>query len=99
MRATGTACTLQGLMIRELVSTWRCNYRKCRNTVKADWELYEEAYNHMIAENVIPDDLRHFEEVYEDSAFIEDPIGILAAYGQKRAGEVRGLLRGAQRQK
>ena len=86
-----------GLMIRELVSTWRCNYRKCRNTVKADWELYEEAYNHMIAENVIPDDLRHFAEVYEDSAFIEDPIGMLRSMdrsGQERFVDFSAALNG-----
>ena len=66
-----------GQDIRELVSTWRCNYRKCRNAVKSEWELYEEAYNHVIAENVIPDDLRHFAEILDDSAFVEDPIDIL----------------------
>ena len=63
-----------GQDIRDLISTWRCNFRKCRNTVKADWDLYEEAYNHVIAENVIPDDLRRFAEIFEDSSFVEDPM-------------------------
>ena len=79
-----------GQDIRELVSTWRCNYRKCRNTVKSEWDLYEEAYNHVIAENVIPDDLRHFAEILEDSAFVEDPIDILR--GMDRSEQERFVV-------
>ena len=79
-----------GQDIRDLISTWRCNFRKCRNTVKADWDLYEEAYNHVIAENVIPDDLRRFAEIFEDSSFVEDPIDILR--GMDRSEQERFVV-------
>ena len=63
--------------IWDLVATWRYNYRKCRNLVKADWAQFEEAYNHVIVENVIPEDLQHFADIYENSSFVEDPIAVL----------------------
>ena len=63
--------------IWELVSVWRYNYKKCRNTVKADWQAYEEAYGHVIADNVVPEDLSRFSEILEDSEFVEDPIRFL----------------------
>ena len=63
--------------IRDLVSTWRYNYKKCRNTVKADWAVFEEAYGHVIADNVVPEDLQAFADILENSDFVEDPISIL----------------------
>ena len=63
--------------IRDLLSIWRYNYKKCRNTVKADWAVFEEAYGHVIADNVVPEDLQSFADIFENSDFIEDPISIL----------------------
>ena len=63
--------------IRDLVSIWRYNYKKCRNTVKADWGVFEEAYGHVIADNVVPEDLKTFADILENSDFVEDPISIL----------------------
>lgn len=63
--------------IWDLVSIWRYNYRKCRNTVKADWQYFEEAYGHVIADNIVPEDLRHFADVLENNDFVEDPISAL----------------------
>ena len=83
--------------IWSLVSTWRYNYKKCRNLVKADWALFEEAYSHVIAENVIPDDLKPFADIFEDNEFIEDPIGILRGMDrneQERFVDFCGALNG-----
>ena len=66
-----------GQEIRDLLSIWRYNYKKCRNTVKADWAVFEEAYGHVIADNVVPEDLQSFADIFENSDFIEDPISIL----------------------
>ena len=74
-----------GQDIWDLVSIWRYNYRKCRNTVKADWEAFEEAYGHVIAENIVPEDLGHFAEILEDPDFVEDPI--LALHGMERSDQ------------
>ena len=63
--------------VRDLVSIWRYNYKKCRNTVKTDWAVFEEAYGHVIADNVVPEDLQSFAEILENNEFVEDPIGIL----------------------
>ena len=63
--------------IWDLVSIWRYNYKKCRNTIKADWSAFEVAYGHVIAENVIPDDLQHFADILEDSRFVDEPISCL----------------------
>ena len=63
--------------IWDLVSIWRYNYKKCRNIVKADWAAYEEAYGHVIADNVVPEDLQHFADILENSEFVEDPIKFL----------------------
>ena len=63
--------------IRDLVSIWRYNYKKCRNAVKSDWTVFEEAYGHVIADNVVPEDLQAFADIFENSDFIEDPISIL----------------------
>ncbi|MBQ8330751.1 MAG: hypothetical protein IJX83_14275 [Lachnospiraceae bacterium] len=63
--------------IRDLLSVWRYNYKKCRNTVKADWAVFEEAYGHVIADNVVLEDLQSFADIFENSDFIEDPISIL----------------------
>ena len=72
-----------GQDIKDLVFAWRSNYKKCRNTVKADWSLYEEAYNHVIAENIIPDDLQHFAGILEDGAFVDDPMDVLRGMDRK----------------
>ena len=64
--------------IWDLVSVWRYNLKKCRERVKTGWAAYEESYGHMIAENVIPDDLKKFEDIFEDSGFIDDPISVIA---------------------
>ena len=63
--------------IWDLVSIWRYNYKKCRNIVKADWAAFEEAYGHVIADNVVPEDLQHFAVILENSDFVEDPISFL----------------------
>ena len=73
--------------IWDLVSIWRYNYKKCRNTIKADWALYEEAYGHVIAQNVIPDDLRPFADILEEAGFVEDPISALS--DMDRSGQER----------
>ena len=64
--------------IWDLVSMWRYNYRKCRESVKSNWPVFEKAYGHVIAENVIPDELQPFADIFENSEFVEDPISILA---------------------
>lgn len=83
--------------IWDLVSMWRYNYKKCRESVKNDWPLYEKAYGHVIAENVIPDELQHFADIFEDSGFVEDPISILAQMErteQEKFIDICGALNG-----
>ena len=63
--------------IWDLVSIWRYNYKKCRNIVKADWPAFEEAYGHVIADNVVPEDLQDFAQILENADFVEDPIVFL----------------------
>ncbi len=64
-------------IIWDLVSVWRYNYKKCRNTVKTNWADFEEAYGHVIADNVVPEDLQHFADILENTDFVEDPVSIL----------------------
>ena len=63
--------------IWEMVSIWRYNYKKCRNSVKTGWTAFEEAYRHVIADNVVPEDLQTFADILENSDFVEDPISFL----------------------
>ena len=70
-----TSCIEQNIW--DLVNVWRYNYKKCRNAVKTDWAVYEEAYGHVIADNVVPEDLQGFSDILENNDFVEDPISIL----------------------
>ena len=63
--------------IWDLVSVWRYNYKKCRNAVKADWESFETAYGHVIADNVVPEELQRFAGILEDTQIVEDPVSVL----------------------
>lgn len=83
--------------IWDLVSLWRYNYKKCRENVKNAWQSYEEAYGHVIAENVIPEELQHFADIFENSDFVEDPISVLREMErgeQEKFVDICGALNG-----
>ena len=80
--------------VRRLVLLWRTNDRNCRKDVKAGWEAYERAYQHVTEQRVVPEQLYPYARLLEKEAFLEDPFVLVKEMGEQERLRFNALCSG-----